>query len=111
VKKTDEKRQAEFTKYLNEVFIRQFMLRNRRYTVTDFAEWAGTTQPSMSRYLSGKLMPDEKNTLNMARVMPKIMDIMEYPKDSILRKVLSVYYTLPEENRQSVLERIKELEL
>ncbi len=90
--------------------MQQYNIHGRTYTATAFADWANVSQVTMNRYLRGKTLPDGPNILAMGQVMPKVMDIMEYPENPILRKLLQVFYSFPEDKQDKILKQIEQLD-
>ena len=86
-----EKLQA-LAKYLNETYFDILKAKGRGFTIAKFAEWMGLKQPTLSRYMAGDMPPNGDNILTMARVMPKVLDILEYPDDPLLRRLLKYYF-------------------
>ncbi len=107
--KSDAQIRAELSKYLNDMRIEMVKLHGRKYSDTQFAEWAHASSANMSRYLAGKIAPNPENILAMASVMPAVLDICEYPEDLILRRLLYAYFTLPEEGRKEVINHIERI--
>ncbi len=107
--KSDDQKKSELKEYLTEVLMEKIKIHGRKYSDSEFAQWADVPGANMSRYLTAKMVPRPGNILSMARVMPRVMDICEYPEDLVLRRLLFAYFTSTLENREEVIDNVEKI--
>lgn len=98
-----------FPNWLEQKYIEWMATEKRRRTLTAFAEWLDVSQPLISRYMAGQVMPNEENVHKIAaRLGPEVYDLLGLARpDPLIQYITRNWDKLPPEEQEYIREKVE----
>ncbi|HNB52073.1 MAG TPA: helix-turn-helix transcriptional regulator [Anaerolineales bacterium] len=110
--KENQQTQMSFHYWLEQKFIEWMATEKQRKTLTAFANHIGVSQPLMTRYMSGQVLPTEENILKIAaRLGPEVYDVLGLARpDPLLQYITARWHKLPPKLQEEILSQVTRYE-
>ncbi len=98
------RKMQKFPKWLEAQYLKWQNERGKRATLQDFGSFLGISRVSLSQYLAGKRIPDDKNLARIARRLgTQIYEVLGKDLDSQLLFILNSWDKLTSDQKEQLL--------